>query len=494
MNKGLRVIYVSAEVSPFAKSGEQADVASSLPKNLASLGLDISVIMPMLRTAEMDSLPKELVVPDLQVPLGDGDPVKCRIFKADLGGLSLFIVDNPKYFWRENVYGTGKGEYLDNDERYTIFNRAVLEFIHKILPPVDIIHCNNWPTALIPIFLKAHYYHLPSLANVKTVLTLHNIAYQGDFPQDSLALTGLSWKYLSDLNLIQNGKLNFLQAGILCADVLNTVSRSYRREILSASRGFGLQGILQNRRSSLYSIRNGIDYEEWNPQTDEYIAAQYKGPDFLHKSDCKKDLLREFNLKNSENRALVGVLSYISHYKGFDILISALQELLALDISLVVLGQGDEKYVRMLIKASEMYSQQLAVKSAVSPALTHKMAAGADMFLIPSKYEPCGLSQLYGFRYATVPVVRATGGLAETVTSYNPETQEGNGFVFKDYSPQALVGAVREAMKYYHQPERWKKIMQSGFQGNYSWRRSAQKYANIYENLVQNQRGGHDGR
>jgi starch synthase len=486
IEKGLRIVYVSAEVSPYAKSGEQADVASSLPRNLASLGMDISVIMPMLRTSEMESLPKELVVPDLQVPLGDGNPVKCRIYEADLGGLSLFIVDNPKYFWRENVYGTGKGEYLDNDERYTVFNRAVLEFIQKYLPPVDIIHCNNWPTALIPVFLKTHYKKKQSFVSVKTVLTLHNIAYQGDFPQDSLALTGLSWTYLTAHNLLKNGKLNFLQAGILCADILSTVSRSYRREILSVSRGFGLQGILQDRRSRLFSIRNGIDYEDWNPETDEYIAARFKGPDFLHKAECKKDLLQEFDLPDFENRPLIGIMSYISHFKGFDILISALEKLMDLDIALVVLGQGDEKYVRILNSAAEMYPKQLAVKASVSPALTHKLAAGADIFLIPSKYEPCGLSQLYGFRYATVPVVRATGGLAETVFPYNPETQEGNGFLFKEYSASAMVDAVREALKHYRTPRRWKRIMQSGYKENNSWRRSARKYANIYGKLVQN--------
>lgn len=486
-DRKLRVVYVSAEVSPYAKSGEQADIASSLPGSLASLGLDVSVIMPMLRSSDMESLPKELVIPDLPVPLGEGHSVKCRIFKADLGGLSLFIVDNPKYFWRENVYGTGKGEYLDNDERFILFNRAVLEFIQKSLAPVDIIHCNNWPTAMIPVFLRTHYKNNPSFRRVKTVLTLHNIAYQGIFPPDSLSLTGLSWTYLSDRNLAKNGKLNLLQAGILYADILNTVSRSYRREILSVRRGFGLHDVLLSRRGSLHSIRNGIDYDVWNPQTDGYIAARYKGPDFARKSECKRDLLKEFNLPDCIDRPLVGIMSHISLYKGFDIIISALEDLMSLDLALVVLGQGDEKYVRLLAGAAEKWPQKLAVISTFSPALTHKMAAGADMFLIPSMYEPCGLSLMYGFRYATVPVVRATGGLAEAIKPFDPKTLRGNGFVFTDYSAPALVAAVRDALEYYHRTEVWKRIMLSGFQENFSWGRSARKYANIYRKSLQSE-------
>jgi starch synthase len=486
-DKRMRVLYAAAEVAPYAKSGEQADVASSLPRNLASLGLDVQVIMPMVRTMEMDSLVKTLLVPGLSVPLGNGRSVKCRIYHADMKGLSLFIVDNPKYFWREKVYGTGKGEYLDNDERYVLFNRAVLEFVRKHLKGVDVIHCNNWPTALIPLFLKTHYAKDPVLGGIKTVLTLHNIAYQGSFPPDSLSLTGLSWTYLTERDIAQDGQLNFLKAGILNADVLSTVSRSYRREILSVSRGFGLRDVLRKRRASLHSIRNGIDYEFWNPEKDGYIAASYGPPEFAGKRLCKKDLLREFKLEMRLDRPLLGILSYISHFKGFDIFISALESLLEMDLSLAVLGQGEEKYVRLLASAAERYPRRLAVRSTVTQELTHKMAAGADMFLIPSKFEPCGLSQLYGYRYATVPIVRATGGLAETVKPYDPQTRQGNGFAFGEYSASGLVAAVKEALRYYRRPDEWKRIMLAGFNENFSWRRSAGKYANIYRKSLHNQ-------
>lgn len=479
------MVYVSAEVSPFAKSSEQADVASSLPRYLASLGLDVSVIMPMIRTPFMESLPRDLVISELLVPVAKGDHVKCRVFKAELNGFPLYIIDNPKYFWRENVYGTGRGEYLDNDERYIVFSRAVLEFLRKRNRPLDIIHCNNWPTALIPVFLRIHYGTNRHFKDVRTVLTLHNIAYQGVFPSDSLAMTGLRWTDLSKQQLLKNGKLNFLKTGILYSDILSTVSRSYRREILSTRRGFGLSEILGSRRDRLLSVRNGIDYHVWNPETDAYIIRRFKGPDFKGKIDCKKNLLEEFNLEANVKRPLVGMLSYISPYKGFDLLIEGLEELMSMDITLVILGQGDEKYSRELAGKAKKYPRRLAVSSEVSPALSHKLAAGADIFLIPSKYEPCGLSLLYGFRYGTVPVARATGGLAETVRPFDWMTSRGNGFLFKDYSVPAMTAAVQEALSCYRRNDLWKQVMLSGFQENHSWQRSAKRYANIYKKVLQ---------
>lgn len=479
------MVYVSAEVSPFAKSGEQADVASSLPGYLVSLGLDVSVVMPMIRTPYMESLSRDLVIPELLVPTTEGEHVKCRVFKADLNGFPLFIIDNPKYFWRENVYGTGRGEYLDNDERYIVFGRAVLEFLRIRNRPIDIIHCNNWPTAMIPVFLKTHYGGNRFFRGVRTLLTLHNIAYQGVFPSDTLSMTGLKWTHLSKQQLLKNGKLNFLKTGILYSDILNTVSRSYRREILTARRGFGLSEILKSRRDRLFSIRNGIDYQVWNPENDAYLISRYKGPDFKGKSECKEDLLKEFDLDVRLERPLIGILSYFSLYKGFDLLIEGLEELMSMDIALVILGQGDEKYSSKLAGKAKKYPRRLAVSSEGSPALSHKLAAGADMFLIPSKYEPCGLSLLYGFRYATVPIARATGGLAERVKPFDWTTLKGNGFLFKDYSVPAMTAAVEEALKCYGRHDLWKRIMLSGFQEKHSWRRSAKRYANIYRKAMQ---------
>ncbi|GAG20364.1 unnamed protein product, partial [marine sediment metagenome] len=258
----------------------------------------------------------------------------------ELGKCDIYFIDNPKYFWRDYIYGTGRGEYLDNDERFIFFNRAVLEFLLKTKMPVDIIHCNSWPTALIPVFLRTHYSKKSQFKKTATVFTLHNIAYQGEFPPESLALTGLNWKYFNPKQLSFNGKFNFLKAGMVFSDVLNTVSSAYKREIQTEKHGFGLEDILKNRKDVFFSIRNGVDYEMWNPETDPYIAANYSPSNLKAKKKCKIDLIKEFGLSISAKTPLIGIASYLSSQKGFDILLEAVPELMEMDVGLVVLGKG----------------------------------------------------------------------------------------------------------------------------------------------------------
>lgn len=489
MSQKLRVIFVSAEVSPFAKSGELADVASSLPKYLASLGMDVSLFVPKYRKPEIESLPKELVMAELLVPMGE-KRVKGRIYKSELGKYDIYFVDNATYFWRENIYGTGKGEYLDNDERFIFFNRAILEFLLKTRMEVDIIHCNNWPTALIPVFLKTHYSHKTQFKKVATVFTLHNIAYQGEFPPETLALTGLNWNYLSSKQLSFNGKFNFLRTGVMFSDVLNTVSSSYKKEILTESQCFGLKDILENRRDFFFSIRNGIDYEIWDPETDPYIVAKYTPSNLKPKKKCKLDLIREFGLSLPARIPLMGIVSYLSSHKGFDILIEAMDEIMKMDVGLVILGKGDEKYESRFLDIQKQYPGKMAVKLEINPVLAHKVAAGADIFLIPSLYEPCGLNQLYSFRYGTVPVVRATGGLGETVRPFKTKTLKGNGFVFKEYSSTALLKTLRGALSCYAKPHLWQKIIKEGLRENFSWEAAARRYRRLYQSALEMKKGG----
>ena len=493
MNHKIRVAYISAEASPYAKSGESADVASALPKYLANLGMEVSLFMPKYRKPEIESLPQELIMADLKVPLGSRK-VKARVYKSELGKYDVYFVDNPKYFWRENIYGTGKGEYLDNDERFIFFNRAVIEFLVKAQIKVDIIHCNNWPTALIPVFLKTHYSHKALFRNVATVFTLHNIAYQGEFPAESLALTGLNWEYLSCRQVSFNGKFNFLRTGLLFCDVLNTVSRAYKREILTDKYCFGLKDVLAKRKNVLYSIRNGIDYEIWNPETDPYLVANYNYSNLKPKKKCKQDLIQEFGLSISLNTPLIGIVSYLSYQKGFDILIEAMDELMTQDVGLVILGKGDEQYEKKFLELQSKYPKKLGVKLEMNPALAHKVVAGADIFLIPSLYEPCGLSQLYSFRYGTVPVVRGTGGLGETVRPFRAERLTGNGFVFRTYSARALLKALKEALSYYHQPRLWQQIIKAGLQEDFSWQAAARRYAKLYHKALVIKKGEKIGR
>lgn len=489
MNQKLRVAYVSAELYPFAKSGESADVACALPKYLSSQGMEVSVFIPKYRNAEVESFPMECVMPELQVPLGD-QKMKASVYKGELGKYEVFFIDNPRYYWRDSVYGTGSGDYLDNDERFAFFSRAVLEFLCRRRMAVDIIHCNNWPTALIPVLLKTRYIHKRLFKETATVFTLHNVAYQGSFPPESLALTQLSWDYFTPERLSFNGKFNFLKSGLVFADILNTVSSSYRREIQTRKHGCGLEEIIRRRRDALFSIRNGVDYETWNPETDPYIAANYSARDLTGKRKCKLDLIREFGLSVSARTPLLGIVSYMSAQKGFDLLLDALEELMKMRLALVILGRGEEKYHYFLSEAQKKYPRKMAVKFEASPALTHKVAAGADIFLIPSLYEPCGLNQLYSFRYGTVPLVRATGGLGETVKPFDPETSKGNGFVFKEYSARGLLQAIKDALDCYNQPETWERLMRAGLKENFSWVTAARKYIKLYQKALQIKRGG----
>jgi len=333
MSSKLRVIFISAEVAPFAKSGEMADVASALPKYLSYLGMEVSVFMPMYRLPEIESLPKEIVASNLSISLGEVK-AKARVYKSELGKYDIYFIDNAKYFLRENIYGTGKGEYLDNDERFIFFNRAVLEFLLKEKISADIIHCNNWPTALIPVLIKTQYANKSLLSNATTVFTLHNISYQGEFPPETMSLTGLNWSYFSPTQLSLNGKFNFLKAGILFSDAINTVSASYKREILTNKYGFGLQELLKQRKRVFSSIRNGVDYEIWDPETDRYIERNYSASRMDGKDINKRDLCREFGLTIGPEVPLISVVSYMTANKGFDILLEAMGELMKMDLGL----------------------------------------------------------------------------------------------------------------------------------------------------------------
>lgn len=483
----LKVAYVSAELAPYAKSGELADVASSLPKYLAALGLEIAVFLPKYRLPEIEPLPQKLVCPKLMVPLGERK-VKAQVFRTELGRYSLYLIDNPTYFWRDSIYGTGKGEYLDNDERFVFFNRAVLEYLRKARIHMDVIHCNSWHTALIPLFLKTHYRNMALFKKTASLFTLHNVNYQGEFPPESLALTGLNWNYLSSEQLSLNGQFNFLKAGIQYADIITTVSEAYKREIQTEKYGLGLAQILKRRRKDFESIRNGVDYEVWDPKTDPFIAANYASGNLAPKKECKKDLIGEFGLILPVETPLLGMLSYLTSHKGIDILLEAVDDLMTMDLGLVVLGVGDEKYEILLREAQERYPGRLSVRLDMAPALAHKLVAGTDIFLMPSRSEPCGLGHLYAFRYATVPVVRATGGLAETVKPFRRRSRTGNGFVFKAFSARGMLRAVEEALKNYRSPDVWAGIMESGLRENYSWDKAARRYARLYQKALTKRR------
>jgi starch synthase len=493
MERKIRVLYVSSELAPYAKSGELADVAGALPKYLSAQGIDVSLIIPRYRWPAMNSLGMETFIPEILVPVG-AEKVKAAILRSRLDNFTVYFIDNPKYFLREKIYGSSQGDYLDNDERFIFFSRAVLEFLLKAKISVDIIHCNNWPTAMIPVFLKTHYAQNSQFKDLATVISLHNVAYQGEFPPETLALTGLNWDYFTPENLSFNGKFNFLKAGVLFSDAIHTVSSSYRRDIQKKKYGFGLDGILKSRRRSFWSIRNGVDYETWNPERDPLIAASYSPSRQEGKKECKQDLIKEFALSLDLETPLLGIFSYFSRFKGFDLLIEAIDEIARMEMGLAIAGAGDEQYEKLVADLPKKYPGKVGVKLGMTPALAHKITAGADMFLIPSFYEPCGLNQFYSFRYGTVPVVRATGGLKETVRPFDALTLKGNGFVFKDYTVRDLTEAVQKALECYRDPILWQKILEAGFQEKFAWESAAQKYIKLYQRALEAKRGGSIGK
>jgi starch synthase len=352
----------------------------------------------------------------------------------------------------------------------------------------DIIHCNDWQTGLTPVYLKTLYRTFPSLAQTASVLTIHNIAFQGLFWHYDLLLTNLGWELFTPQALEFYGKLNFLKGGIVFADAVTTVSRKYMDEIQTPEFGAGLEGVLHDRRKDLYGILNGADYEEWSPSKDPFIKEKYGPSDWKGKKACKEDLQREFYLTLDPDIPLLGVISRLTDQKGFDLLAEIMEDLMSLGLQFVLLGTGEEEYNLLFQKIGQKYPQQAGIRIAFDNALAHKIEAGADMFLMPSRYEPCGLNQIYSLKYGTVPIVRATGGLDDTIQDFDPVGGEGNGFKFQDYSSSALLCAVKLALEAYRDKALWEKLMIRGMARDFSWEQSARAYVKVYEDILTKKR------
>ncbi len=493
MRNDIRVALVTPEAAPFAKSGELAEFCGSLPRYLSSLGLKISLIMPKYGTPQIASLDATAVFPDIPIPL-NGERAKASILRAEQKGYDIYLVDSPKYFLRENIYGPPTGNYLDNDERFIFFSRAALEFLRRADLSPDIVHCHNWPTALIPVFLRSHYREDPGLKSAAAVLTLHNTAYQGEFPAESLALTELSWDFLNPHSHTSNGKINFLQAGAAHADFVNTVSAVCEKELLARKNRSGLSGVLRKRRRTFTSVGNGLDRETWDPQTDPYIAANFGPGQFAGKAECRRDLAAVMGLVPRAEKPLAAFVSHLSRHKGADILAQSLEAIVSLGAAVVICGEGEERFRKEFQTASRRFPGQVAFRFESNPVLMHKIIAGADILLLPSLSEPSGLNLFAAFRYGTVPVVRATGGLKEAVRAHNSKKGTGNGFVFHDYTAQALIRAVGQAADCYTgKPAQWRKLEEEGMGEQFSWGDTARGYADLYQKALAIKRGGSTG-
>lgn len=475
-----------SEAVPFAKTGGLADMVGSLGTSLARQGVSTMLVLPAYRNVLGHELEPINLSFDVSCPDG---AVRADILTAPTdSGVSVYAVRADRFFDREHLYGPPGGDYADNADRFTFFSRAVLHLL-SVLDPPDVIHCHDWQTSLVAAFLGSAPDQYPRLSPTRTLLTAHNVGYQGLFDAETFARLQLApadqWHHFEFY-----GRVNFLKAGVSLADRLTTVSPTYAEEIQTAEQGCGLEGVFRERSGQLVGILNGADYEVWNPESDRFIARTFSATDPGGKRDCKIDLQQRLALPEVPI-PLVSMIARLVDQKGIDLVVEAIDELLAREIQLVILGTGEERYERLLADVSNRYPRQVAVCLRFDEGLAHRIEAGSDLFLMPSRYEPSGLNQLYSLRYGTIPVVRATGGLRDSVIPFDPATREGTGFVFGEYSSRALVQALDQALECYRQPDLWPDLMKNAMTQDFSVGRVAEQYVEVYQELVD--RAGPDG-
>ena len=392
-------------------------------------------------------------------------------------GVSIYFVDCPELYSRRSLYGEGGEDYPDNDVRFGVFSHAVLEIIRSLFRP-DVVHCHDWQAALVPVLMREKFRLDPTFSGIKVLLTIHNLGYQGLFPPVAIERLGLSPDLLTPAGLGFFGQVNFLQGGIVYSDGLNTVSKAYAREIQTKEYGFGLDGLLRARADVLTGIINGVDYEEWSPEHDRYIGCRYSVSDTSPKRVCKQELLRAFGLPSDRlDRPVIGIVSRFAAQKGFDLIEQIADSLVAEDIFMTILGSGEPRFEELFRSLAESCPEKVGVRVTYSNELAHKVEAGADMFLMPSRYEPCGLNQIYSLKYGTVPIVRATGGLDDTIN-------DRNGFKFHEYTGEALLAEIRTASTLTGNKADWQALMRNGMQADFSWDASAAEYSDLYRRIA----------
>jgi len=481
----MRVVYVSYEVFPFAKVGGLGDVAGALPKYLRKQGAEVFIIMPKHRIVEKNAEKFGYTLKKVR----EGIPVPhvktsetFDVYESVLPGtdVKVFFVANDQYFSSEDVYG---GE--DLAEQTLFFSVAVLELIKSVDLKPDVIHVNDWQVALIPAYLKTLYRDDPYFQQTSTVLTIHNLGYQGIFDPNYLSFSGLP-DYIFQIDGLEfYGQLNFLKGGIVFSDVINTVSPTYAEEIQTEEFGEKLDGVLRMRSKDLYGILNGIDYEFFNPSTDKRIYVNYDANRVELKQENKIRLQKELGLPERGDVPMIGLISRLVSQKGLDLIMEIIDYLMLFDVQMVFLGTGEKEYENALLKVGELYPDKVSVNIKFDIDLAQRIYAGADMFLMPSKYEPCGLGQMISMRYGTIPIVRYTGGLADTVKEYDEKTMEGTGFGFEKYDSAHLMKAVARALYFYtKKKDHWKRIVLNAMSMDFSWDRSAKDYMNLYRRAI----------
>lgn len=481
----MNIAFASSEVFPFSKTGGLADVSGALPKELAKLGHEVRVFTPKYYSVNDKKFNLEYQSWIGEIPVrvsGKAQPVYVHKGKLNGSEVEVYFVDFPPYFQRDKFYTNDH----DEADRFILFSKAVIEIIQRLNWKPDIIHCNDWQTGLIPLYIKDNYNWDKMFGKTATLFTIHNVAYQGQFGKETLGKAEIREEYFLNFGEVEHkGAVNFMKAAISFADVINTVSERYAKELMTPEYSAGMDYMLKYRSHDFYGILNGVDYNEWNPETDKYLPHHYSLNDLSGKLKNKKFLCEQFSFPFNENIPLIGIVSRLAIQKGFDLIANSLEYLSNLPAQWIILGSGESYYEEMFRSFAYYRPDKAAVYIGYNNELAHLIEAGADMFLMPSRYEPCGLNQIYSLKYGTVPIVRKTGGLADTVQDWdefrNTGDNIGNGFSFNDYNGFGLTDAVERAISYYHNKPVWNKIIHNGMTRDYSWESSAKKYVELYE-------------
>ena len=472
---------VASEAVPFAKTGGLADVIGALPRALAGLGHEVDVVMPRYRGIEAGS-PERVITVALGNLVSDA-----RCYVAAGERVRTIFIDHPGYFDRDHLYGANGHDYVDNPERFAFLCQAALNWAAESSTPYDVVHAHDWQAGLVPVLHERMAESSPALDRLATVFTIHNLAYQGVFDASWLPYLGLGWGLMRVDAMEYWGRVSYLKAGVVFSQLITTVSPRYAQEIQTPELGFGFDGILRERGSDLIGILNGIDYDQWDPERDSNIPRPYHANNLDGKEAAKRELLERYRLPASAEalaRPVVGLISRMVDQKGFDLLADIADELPRLGATVVLLGSGERRYEDLWLALATRHPDRVAVHIGFDERLAHLIEAGADLFLMPSRFEPCGLNQMYSLRYGTVPLVRATGGLADTVQNFDPASGSGTGFTFDEYSPQALLGTLRWALGVFMDRRTWRRMQQAGMRQDHSWAASARRYVEVYERAM----------
>ncbi len=477
----MHIVFAASECVPYAKTGGLADVVGALPAVIASLGHQVTVYLPLYRQVQKHLKQRRVVLPSLTIPFEYYNRFVAVVDGGIRDGVQYYFIDCPELFDREYLYGSPAGDYPDNAERFALFSRAVLESAKQLGVP-DVFHVHDWQSSMLPVYLRTTYYFDPALRQAGCMLTIHNAAYQGTFPPQTTERLLLPWDVFTLDKVEQFDQFNFLKGGIVYSDLITTVSRKYAQEIQTAEFGNGMETVLQRRAADLRGILNGVDYSQWDPATDGNIAGHYTPENLEGKLECRKDLLHAYGANDvPDTTPVVGIVSRFATQKGFDLIAQVAEDLADDDLFIVALGTGEPYYENLMKDLQFSHPDKFSAKVTYDESLAHKIEAGSDIFLMPSRYEPCGLNQIYSLKYGTVPVVRATGGLDDTIEEWDAKTRQGTGFKFEGHRAEDFLIELRRALTAFKDKEGWQQLMRNGMAQDYSWEKPAEAYVECYE-------------